>query len=259
MNGMKFKQIRKIIRLVWIIGGLGIMAWIILSYQSRGIDPSVLASNGDVAIEYSSLLDRFTPLSTPKSTALIFYPGAMVDSKAYIPLLKQIAAIGYPVYLIHLPYRLAPFPAQVKELFQTTLATIEQETAIPLWVIGGHSKGGALAAQFTHAHPQSVAGLALIATTHPKEARYDLSGFTKPTIKIYATHDGLATLEEIQQFSALLPATTHYLPIEGGNHSQFGYYGRQLGDDPATISRQQQQEQTLDALLQFLNTFDSGS
>ena len=125
----RLHQIRKIIRLIWIIGGLGIMAWIILSYQSRGIDPSVLASNGEVAIEYSSPLDRFAPLSTPKSTALIFYPGAMVDSKAYIPLLKQIAANGYPVYLIHLPYRLAPFPAQVEELFQTTLATIEQETS----------------------------------------------------------------------------------------------------------------------------------
>lgn len=37
--------------------------------------------------------------------------------------------------------------------------------------------------------------------------------------------------------------------IDGGNHSQFGYYGFQLGDWPATIGREEQQRRTLDALI----------
>lgn len=253
------QQIRKAIRLIWITGGLTFLAWIILSYQSRGIDPTVFANSADVAIQRASAMDVFTPLTAPKSVGLIFYPGAMVDPKAYFPLLKEIATEGYPVYLIHLPYRLAPFSAQVDELFQTTIATIEQDSSVSAWVIGGHSKGGALAAQFAHANPQAIAGLALIATTHPKDAQFDLANLEKPTIKIYATHDGLATPEEIQEYSHFLPAATKYVAIEGGNHSQFGYYGKQLGDDNATISRPQQQQQTLDALIEFLNTIEAGT
>ena len=42
------------------------------------------------------------------------------------------------------------------------------------------------------------------------------------------------------------------MQIEGGNHTQFGWYGRQLRDRPATISREEQQARTLEALLDVL-------
>jgi hypothetical protein len=48
-----------------------------------------------------------------------------------------------------------------------------------------------------------------------------------------------------------------WVPIEGGNHAQFGYYGPQPGDSPATISREEQQAQAVDAtvaLLERMNT-----
>jgi len=41
--------------------------------------------------------------------------------------------------------------------------------------------------------------------------------------------------------------------INGGNHSQFGYYGSQLGDNPATISRVQQLSFTVNAILSVLS------
>lgn len=40
--------------------------------------------------------------------------------------------------------------------------------------------------------------------------------------------------------------------IEGGNHAQFGNYGPQKGDLPATISTQEQQRQTAEAIEAFL-------
>jgi hypothetical protein len=46
-----------------------------------------------------------------------------------------------------------------------------------------------------------------------------------------------------------LPPQTRWVVIEGGNHSQFGYYGFQLGDNRATISRSAQQAATLEAIL----------
>ena len=49
-----------------------------------------------------------------------------------------------------------------------------------------------------------------------------------------------------------LPPDTRDIRIDGGNHSQFGYYGFQPGDWPATITRDEQQRLTLDAILSAL-------
>ena len=40
--------------------------------------------------------------------------------------------------------------------------------------------------------------------------------------------------------------------IEGGNHAQFGNYGPQKGDLPATISAEEQQAQTVEAISNFI-------
>jgi hypothetical protein len=56
----------------------------------------------------------------------------------------------------------------------------------------------------------------------------------------------------------LLPAATYWIEIEGGNHAQFGYYGMQLGDNRATISREQQQTLTVQAILTALDQRSEG-
>lgn len=69
-------------------------------------------------------------------------------------------------------------------------------------------------------------------------------------------NDGLASAAEIEANAYLLPADTRWVEIEGGNHAQFGYYGRQLGDNRATISQEQQQRLTLEAILTTLDQSD---
>ena len=49
-----------------------------------------------------------------------------------------------------------------------------------------------------------------------------------------------------------LPLQTQWIEIAGGNHAQFGYYGRQLQDCAATIRRDEQQRQLQQSLLAFL-------
>ena len=46
--------------------------------------------------------------------------------------------------------------------------------------------------------------------------------------------------------------TENIVEIEGGNHAQFGNYGPQKGDLPATISAEEQQKQTVEAIEDFL-------
>ncbi len=97
-------------------------------------------------------------------------------------------------------------------------------------------------------------GLVLIGTSHPKEEAFDLSNTTLSVTKIYASNDGLASVEEVKANATYLPDDTNWVLIEGGNHGQFGYYGAQLGDNSATISREQQQKLTVEAVLTALNS-----
>jgi hypothetical protein len=70
--------------------------------------------------------------------------------------------------------------------------------------------------------------------------------------KISGTNDGLATRKEVEQNNHKLPGSTNWIWIQGGNHSQFGWYGFQPGDYRATISPSSQREQMLRAILTAL-------
>lgn len=50
-----------------------------------------------------------------------------------------------------------------------------------------------------------------------------------------------------------LDYTENVVEIQGGNHAQFGNYGPQKGDPPATISTQEQQAQTVAAISTFID------
>jgi hypothetical protein len=73
---------------------------------------------------------------------------------------------------------------------------------------------------------------------------------------IFASQDGLATKDKIDASRPLLPATTDWVEISGGNHAQFGWYGLQPGDNPASISHQAQQDQIVAAVVKLLSSLD---
>jgi pimeloyl-ACP methyl ester carboxylesterase len=123
---------------------------------------------------------------------------------------------------------------------------------ISRWVLSGHSLGGALACRAVRSDPTAFSAMVLVGTTHPKQD--DLSSLTIPVTKVYASNDGIAPKEKIIANKRLLPKDAHWVEIEGGNHSQFGYYGHQLFDGQATISREAQQSATRSALLQALTS-----
>ena len=125
---------------------------------------------------------------------------------------------------------------------------------VTTWAVGGHSLGGAMAAQFAKNHPSSVQGLILWAA-YP-DSGSDLSESHVKVVSISATRDGLATPDKIASSRPLLPSSTNWIEIVGGNHAQFGWYGPQPGDNSADISREAQQKQTMDATLQLLEELE---
>jgi pimeloyl-ACP methyl ester carboxylesterase len=82
----------------------------------------------------------------------------------------------------------------------------------------------------------------------------DLSASNIKVLVMMGAQDGLIPPEEVRSHDENLPADAQFLTIEGGNHAQFGWYGEQSGDNPATISHEEQQQQVSIALLSWLET-----
>lgn len=239
----KNKNIKKTLKTIWFSAVFVFMVWQFYSFQSKGVDESLLQNSQTIKVEENSDFYSFEPVNEFKEV-LIFFPGAMVDPKGYVPLCRKIAENNVKVYLIKMPWRLASqgynIPKKLK-LFADTSKT---------YILAGHSLGAKMAAQFTYENPSLIDKLILMGTTHPRDI--SLANSTIPIMKIYGSNDGVADEESIIKNKSKLPATTKFVKINGANHSQFGYYGFQLGDNWASIDREQQQAETLQHILIFL-------
>ncbi len=177
---------------------------------------------------------------------LVIYPGGRVPPAAYAPAARALALRGYLVVIVPMPLNLAVFaPDAAAEV-------IASYPWIRSWAVGGHSLGGAMAARFAFTHPGAVKGLVLWAAYPANDNNLSSSGLA--VLSLYGTLDGLATGAKIDASRPLLPPTTRWLAIEGGNHAGFGWYGPQDGDNPATITHAAQHEQIVLATAEFLTS-----
>jgi hypothetical protein len=234
-----------ILGLVLVLFGAGFVVW--GETPAQPMPQALAALNSDAQVNVSSgqwLV--FTPSASEPTTGFIIYPGGRVDYRAYAPAAHQIAAQGYLVVIVRMPLNLAVFGVNTAQDVQAAYPQIRH------WAIGGHSLGGSMAATFAKNHADAVQGLALWAS-YPA-ASDDLSRSNLHVVSIYGSEDGLATLEKIEASRPLLPAETTWVQISGGNHAQFGWYGDQAGDNPASISRPDQQAQVIAATLEMLES-----
>lgn len=239
----KKQNIKKTLKTIWFSAVFIFMFWQFYSFQSKGVDESLLENSKTIKVEQSSKFYSFQPVKGFEKV-FIFFPGAMVDPEAYVPLCRKIADNNIKVYLIKMPWRMASqgynLPKELKLLADSSKT----------YILGGHSLGAKMAAQFVYENPNLVDKLILIGTTHPRDI--SLANSTIPIMKIYGSNDGVADEESIIKNKSKLPATTKFIKINGANHSQFGYYGFQLGDNSASIGREEQQSETLKHILEFI-------
>lgn len=227
-----------------------VMLWIANSYRTRGVAEDTLRSSPTISVVDGATMLEFMPTPPVGKPALVFICGSGVSAQAYAPLLRPIAEAGYPVFVVKLPYRFAPIESHKQAAVERARSVIASHPEIRHWVVSGHSLGGALACRVAQSDPKAFSALVLIGTTHPRQD--DLSSFPVPVTKVYASNDGVAPPGRTLSNKGLLPKETQWVEIKGGNHSQFGYYGHQLFDGKATISRETQQAATRSALLEAL-------
>jgi hypothetical protein len=203
--------------------------------------------------EESNFYYVFKPKSKEPTVGFIIYPGGLVDPASYAPMARAIAAEGFLTVIVKMPGDRAIFA------FNRATAVIDDYDAIKTWVIGGHSLGGVSSCAYVQNNSEKVGGVVMWAS-YPSVA-YSIHDKYFRVISIYGTNDGLATIEEdIEPSKAHYPPEARFEPIEGGNHTQFGWYYTspyplQPGDSPADITREEQQTQIVHITAGFLNQF----
>ena len=211
---------------------------------------------------FRNIFTGFELLVDPKGIGFVFYPGAFFKTEAYAPICRRLGDMGYHAALCTPPVLLSL--ADV-DLADEVLRYFRDD--VNLWTVSGHSMGGVVAAAYANQHVKEfkdkLKGVVLLAS-YPSAvpeliAGGDLSDDLYVTASIYGSLDGLTTESFIEASKYFLPSTAKYVCIEGGNHShcQF-YYGTQLqlGDRPATISREEQQKITLQSICQVLTEIE---
>jgi dienelactone hydrolase len=224
-----------------ILAAAGFVVW---AETPLGPAPEALAaleSDSQVTVTIGDYI-TFTPAGQePASVGFLFYPGGRVDARSYAAPLREIAAQGYFVALVPVTLNLAFFD------INAGAQVIADHPEIRQWVAGGHSLGGVAAALFAKNEPK-IKGLVFWASYPADDS---LKNSDLRVLSIYGTMD-MAGADTFVEKDALMPANVQYVIISGGNHAQFGDYGPQPGDNPATISRADQQAQTVEAVLHFL-------
>lgn len=213
-----------------------VMGW----YVSGGYEASgeaVAAMQGSVNVGHAH---AFVPDEI--RGGLIFYPGGLVDHRAYAPLMQALRERGVLTLLVQMPLDLAVLDMKAADGLQALYPQVDQ------WLIGGHSLGGAMAASYVSDHAAQYDGLVLLGAY----STADLSETALSVLSVYGTQDGVLNREKYENCRRHYPKDFREIVLEGGCHAYFGDYGAQKGDGVPTVSRQQQIAVTADAIAAML-------
>lgn len=234
---------RNIFRTVWFSLVTMFFIWNWNTFQSHNLPENTFSDSDIVSVNETDDQISFKSQASENELEVIFFQGGLTDPKAYAPLCRKIAENGFTCHLIKMDWRLPQYDYQkVSKIFNLNEGN---------FVIGGHSQGGKMAAQFVYENPNVFKGLFLMGTSHPRDINLSIQNI--PCIKLYADNDGLASVEEVMKNKSKLPNHSKLILINGGNHSQFGYLGKLLMDSSPDISLEEQQKQTYNNLIEFID------
>lgn len=247
MSGVfELKFLRKILLGLASLVILAVLGFTVWSYTPLGPMPEAvqaLQSTNELTVTVGKWAE-FHPAGAAPKVGLILYPGGRVDWRAYAPLAAEIARYGILTAVVPMPFNLAVFG------INKAGDVIAAHPEISRWYVGGHSLGGVMAASYASKSPNLLEGVIFMAA-YPTESA-DLSRTSLKVLTLIASNDLKVTPEITAKAKKLLPADAVQIEIFGGNHAQFGWYGKQPGDGIATISRDQQMKAIVSAIVQYI-------
>jgi len=231
-----------IILTVVLIGAVSFLYYVSDYYRADNIALAAFNSNSTYNVNNSADSITFTPTGNQSTTGIIFYPGGKVQAEGYSVLASKLASNGYTTIIVKMPFNLAFFGVNKAD------EVIASHPEITSWVMAGHSLGGVFASDYAVNHPEKIKGVIYLAAYPSANA----SNATFKGLSIRGSQDALTTGEDISANLNKFPANTTFVTITGGNHYNVGDYGVQAGDNNSTITRQQQQSETINYILEFL-------
>lgn len=221
---------------------LGFVFWITNTYSAQSVATSALRSNDNVEVKIDEYIS-FTPKNVNASKGFIFYPGAKVDPKSYAPICRALAETGYQVAILDMPLNMAILGQNKAQ------DVIDDYPNIEKWAIGGHSLGGVASSNFAIENIK-INGVVLL-SSYPMND--NLKQIDVDVLSIWGSKDGVVNFRKLVESKNDLPKDTTYVEIEGANHSQFGDYGLQNGDNEALMSSEEQMKITSDNIITFMD------
>lgn len=221
-----------------IILAAGMLLYFAVYYHAT--DTAEVALEGSAGVTVTAVDEGYLFDGYGDDAALIFYPGAKVEADAYAPLMLKIAEQGTDCFLCSMPLNFALFD-------RDRACRMADKYDYDRWFLAGHSLGGAAAAMLAESRTQHWDGLVLLAAYPTAELR-------EPTLSVYGSEDMVLNRDKYEEAESLnyWPDETTEIVIQGGNHAQFGDYGIQKGDGEASITAEQQQNETAEAITAFI-------
>jgi len=174
-----------------------------------------------------------------EGAGVVFFPGALVDPRAYLALLRPLAEQGHLVVVVKPPLGVA--------LLASARPALDAHGATTSWAVGGHSLGGVAAA--TEVRDPRIRGVFFWAS-YPSR---DLSGAAVAAASVFGENDGLSTPSDIDASRDRLPPSTVFTEVPGAVHAFFGDYGSQAGDGTPTTDRATAQRLIVAATAGFVD------
>jgi hypothetical protein len=203
------------------------------------------ASDADVLVEQGRFI-TLRPRRVPERMGVVVYPGAYVDVRGYVPTLRPVAAAGYRVVIVPMPFELAVYG------INRALDVKAANPDVKRWAIVGHSVGGAMGPAFASRHRDALDGVIIWDSYPPSIA--NLADYPKPVWHIHrATPDGAPPPAFAAQ-RAMFPPHSRWVPIPGGIHMYFGSFepGGYQEDWAPSITREAQQALVARATIEAL-------
>ncbi|MEK5040352.1 alpha/beta family hydrolase [Sporosarcina sp. FSL K6-3457] len=224
----------------------GFLIYVSSYYKASSLALDSLKSDSLVTVEENGDI-VFEPVSDAKNTGFIFYPGAKVEASAYATLAKEIASSGYTVIIAKMNFNLAILSPNRADRI------ISEQKDIDNWVIGGHSLGGVMAADYALKN-EEIKGLVLLAS-YP-QSKTNLSNQPIKVLSLWGSNDQVADLNKVKDAKNVMPSDAEFIEITGGNHGGFGDYGHQKGDGESSITNNQQMMDTATYIIETLDSLN---
>ena len=151
--------------------------------------------------------------------------------------MNKLAKEGIDTILLEMPFNIAFFDIKAAN-------RVIDKYKYDNYYIMGHSLGGVVA---TSINIDKVKGYILLASYSTNKIENE-----REVLSIYGDKDKVLNMKEYNKNRVNLPLKYKEVVIKGGNHANFGDYGRQKKDGKASISRDKQQSITVKEIKEFL-------